>query len=322
MTTRLPTSHTCSKCTTVNWRELGASGRIDWVSDACNEMLLKPITGKNPEDAWMRLKDTRTLRPRARAVAQSVAAWRERRAMEKNIPVRQVLPDLAVLGISQRAPTTERELSQGRGVDDRFSRGAIAEEILAAVEAGSNAEPPEVSRGTDDLERELRPAVTLVSAWVSQLARTEKIDTSMLATRADLVALLSNDPDARLAHGWRAGPARRPVSVVWWRARRRSRSTEDSGLRLVDVARTSTGLSGPLRLSRRVCRRRRQRRSNTSIGSRGAAAVRVDRATFADRLVEHDALRHRRLPDRVAADDQRQFGDTAIGFATRWPERG
>lgn len=124
--------------------------------------------------------------------------------MEKNIPVRQVLPDLAVLGISQRAPSTERELSQGRGVDERFSRGPIAKEILAAVEAGRNAEPPDVSRGTDDLERELRPAVTLVSAWVSQLARTEKIDTSLLATRADLVALLSNDPDARLAHGWRA----------------------------------------------------------------------------------------------------------------------
>ena len=50
----------------------------------------------------------------------------------------------------------------------------------------------------------LRPAVTLVSAWVSEVARDERIDTALLATRADLVALLRGDADARLATGWRA----------------------------------------------------------------------------------------------------------------------
>ena len=70
------------------------------------------------------------MRPSARAVAQSVAAWRERRAMRTDVPVRQVLPDLAILGISQRAPSTLKELSQARGVDDRHARGGIADEIL------------------------------------------------------------------------------------------------------------------------------------------------------------------------------------------------
>jgi ribonuclease D len=45
--------------------------------------------------------------------------------------------------------------------------------------------------------------VTLISAWVSQVAKSEQIDTAMLATRADLVAFLVGDPEARLAHGWR-----------------------------------------------------------------------------------------------------------------------
>jgi len=56
----------------------------------------------------------------------------------------------------------------------------------------------------EELDRQLRPAVTLVSAWVSQLARDQRIDTALLATRADLVDLLRGDPDARLSHGWRA----------------------------------------------------------------------------------------------------------------------
>jgi len=47
--------------------------------------------------------------------------------------------------------------------------------------------------------------VTLVSAWVAQLAQELRIDTAVLATRSDLLALLRQDPDARLTQGWRAG---------------------------------------------------------------------------------------------------------------------
>jgi ribonuclease D len=183
--------------------QLAELGRVDWVVEACAELRQRPTSGTNPNDAWTRLKDVRGLRPRARAVAQSVAAWRERTAMRRNIPVRQVLPDLAVLGIAQRQPTTEKELSQARGVDERFSRGKLAVEILAAVAEGKAAEPPDARPGGDDLERDLRPAVTLVSAWVSQVARVERIDASILATRSDLIAFLARDPDARLARGWR-----------------------------------------------------------------------------------------------------------------------
>jgi ribonuclease D len=184
--------------------KLGELGRVKWVEQACQELRRKPTSGFNPDDAWKRLKDVRGLRPRPRAVAQALAAWRERAAMERNIPVRQVLPDLAILGISQRQPANEKELSQARGVDGRFSQGKVATAILAAVAEGKIAEPPAMAASSDDLARELRPAVTLISAWVSQLAKTEKIDTSILATRSDLVALLSDDPDARLSHGWRS----------------------------------------------------------------------------------------------------------------------
>jgi ribonuclease D len=184
--------------------ELAELGRTGWVVEACEELRSRPTSGLHPEDAWTRLKDVRGLRPRTRAVAQALAAWRERTAMERNVPVRQVLPDLAILGIAQRQPNTDKELSQARGVDERFSRGKVAQQILEAVAEGRRSEPPPARAGGDDLERELRPAVTLVSAWVSQVAKTERIDTSMLATRADLIALLSGDPDARLTQGWRA----------------------------------------------------------------------------------------------------------------------
>ena len=183
--------------------QLSEAGRLDWSHDACEELRTRPTSGSAPDDAWLRLKDARSLRPSARAVAQSLAGWRERRAMRTDVPVRQVLPDLAILGISQRAPSSIKELSQARGVDERHSRGAIAEEILDAVRAAKGNSAPSPPPSADDLDRNMRPAVTLVSAWVGQLARDERLDPTLLATRADIVAFLRGDDDARLGVGWR-----------------------------------------------------------------------------------------------------------------------
>ena len=184
--------------------ELASLGRLGWAEEACEELRSRPTGAIDPMAAWMKLKDARSLRSRARAVAQAVAAWREREAAANDSPVRQVLPDLAILGISQRQPTTVDELAQARGVDERHRRGRIGREIVAAVAEGKAADPPPLPDAVDELDRSKRPAVTLVSAWVSQVARDARIDTALLATRADLVAILRGDPGARLAHGWRA----------------------------------------------------------------------------------------------------------------------
>lgn len=184
--------------------QLERAGRVGWAEAACEELRLKPGSGADPDSAWLKLKDARTLKPRARSVARSVAAWRERRAMTADSPVRQILPDLAILGIAQKQPKTVEELAHARGIDERHWRGNLGREIIAAVHEGSQHEVHLPAAEGDELDRNMRPAITLVSAWVSELARQEKIDTALLGTRGDIVALLRNDPDARLATGWRA----------------------------------------------------------------------------------------------------------------------
>jgi ribonuclease D len=70
--------------------------------------------------------------------------------------------------------------------------------------AGQAARSTGPRRPTAERQRDLRPLATLISAWVSQRARELQIDTTLLATRADIEAALRGDDDARLAHGWRA----------------------------------------------------------------------------------------------------------------------
>lgn len=184
--------------------QLDELGRLDWALEACEELRTRPTGPADPMDAWMRIKDARILKARSRGVARAVAAWREHRAMRSDIPVRQVLPDLAILGIAQRAPRTVPELMSCRGVEERHARGRLGDEILAAVASGAGDEPEMPSGDGEELPRALRPAVTLVSAWIGELSRQRRIDSTLLATRADLVAMLRGDSDARLRHGWRA----------------------------------------------------------------------------------------------------------------------
>jgi ribonuclease D len=196
--------------------QLEAAGRLEWALAECGDLHAGVRQPQDPDTAWWKIKETRHLRGRARGVAQEVAAWRERTAAALDRPVRTVLPDLAVLAIANHPPTTIEGLRGLRGVDGRIPKGGAAAALLAAVKSGLALDPKEVRLPpTEDVERTLRPAASLVSAWIGQLARDVRIDASLLATRADLNALLRGD-GGRLSVGWRAEllgePIRRLVS--------------------------------------------------------------------------------------------------------------
>jgi ribonuclease D len=192
--------------------ELDSVGRLAWAEEECEDLRARGWGPPDPNDAWLRLKEGRALKGAARGVAREVAAWRERRAAELDQPVRHVLSDLAIVGIATNPPKNLEQLRHIRGIDERNARGRLGEELLAAVERGRTA-PSEVARTPrrDDVERDQRPAVALVSAWLSQLGRELRIDPMLLATRSDLASFLSGDPNARLANGWRRELLGEPV---------------------------------------------------------------------------------------------------------------
>ncbi|MBW8827305.1 MAG: HRDC domain-containing protein [Acidobacteria bacterium] len=184
--------------------ELGSIGRLTWAEEECEELRVRGVGPVDPSEAWLRMKEGRSLRGRARGIAQEVAAWRERRAAELDQPVRHVLPDLAIVGIAGNPPPDLESLRRIRGIDERHTRGKTGEELLAAVARGKELPERNVRQPRrEDVERDQRPAVALVTAWLSQVGRELKIDPMLLATRADLASFLGGDKQARLAQGWR-----------------------------------------------------------------------------------------------------------------------
>jgi len=185
--------------------DLLSRGRLQWALDECENQRLRSRGQRDPQEAYRRIKEARQLRGKARSVVQAVAGWRERRAAELDIPVRYVISDIAVLGIAQRPPRNRRDLEKIRGFD-RGLRDDVVVQLLDVVGRALDAPDPapaEVVMSVP-LDRDLRPAVALISAWVSQMARDLEIDSTLLATRGDLEALLGEAPDARLREGWRA----------------------------------------------------------------------------------------------------------------------
>ena len=184
--------------------QLTERGRLAWMEVECAEFLRRESRRRRPEDAWRRVKEVRKLKGRARDVARAVAAWREARAAEADIPVRHVLSDLAVVAIAQRAPTTPEDLARVRGVEKRHLGHGAREGILDAV-ARADQLPPikEPTSSGADRRQDIRAAVTLVSAWLAQLARDVEMDPALIGTRADIEALVRGDKEARMGIGWR-----------------------------------------------------------------------------------------------------------------------
>ncbi len=185
--------------------ELGPVGRTEWVEAETDILRLRPRGQQDPRRAWWKLKDGRVLRGHDRLIAQELCAWREKRAQAEDRPVRFVMADLAVVAISQAKPTSTAALAGIRGVDGRAARASVANEILSIVESAKHMDASQLLLPeTEDFDRRLRPALTLVSAWIGQLAQDARIDQSILATRGDLVQFLRKHEGARLSQGWRA----------------------------------------------------------------------------------------------------------------------
>jgi ribonuclease D len=81
-------------------------------------------------------------------------------------------------------------------------KGKIGAEIIEVIRNAPEDPIPYPATDFDENDRKLRPAITLSTAWISELGRREKIDPTLLATKADVVAFLRGVP-SRLDSGWR-----------------------------------------------------------------------------------------------------------------------
>lgn len=194
--------------------KLEERGRLQWAEDECEVHRTRAVSPHPAERAWWKIKEARSLRGRAAAVAQAVAAWRERKASDLDRPVRFLLSDLALVSMAQRPPRDEGDLRRVRGLDEGKRKGGAARELLGVIAEGMALDLDAVQiPPSDGVDRSRRAAASLVSSWAAQRARDLDIDAAILATRADIETFLM-DGRGRLAEGWRNDVVGEPIRAL------------------------------------------------------------------------------------------------------------
>lgn len=179
------------------------NGRLAWAESECELLRGRDLSRRDPQDAWLRIKEARNLNGRARACAQVLAAWRESVAQERDLPVRHVLPDLAVVALAQRVPKSVDQVGKVRGLERRGISGADAAEVIKVLASAEEVEVPTRAPRPSKNGPDLRPAVTLIAAWVNQFAQDNTIDPAMIGARADIEEFVRNPDEGKLSDGWR-----------------------------------------------------------------------------------------------------------------------
>ncbi|HTY50837.1 MAG TPA: ribonuclease D, partial [Steroidobacteraceae bacterium] len=168
--------------------ELGRMGRLEWLAEELAGLACAAAYAVDPESAWQKVRSLRGLDPDRARLAQMLAAWRERRAAERNRPRGWILDDGALREIVLRAPHTAEDLAAVRELPAGFIKHSGAQILALVHSAAVPAQLPRPPRrGAPDPARTAaaRKLGAVLQAAAGELALSPEI----LATRRDLEAL-------------------------------------------------------------------------------------------------------------------------------------
>jgi len=182
---------------------LRAQGRLAWLEEELATLANADALRVAPEDAWKKVKGLPALDPARQELAKQLAAWRERRAADRNRPRGWILDDAVLREIVLRLPRSTGALEALPEMQESVVR-KCGDELLALVDASGIADPPPA------LPRRERPdpaQVALVKKLAdisNEVAKQLEISGEVLATRRELEKLAGGRRDVSLLRGWRA----------------------------------------------------------------------------------------------------------------------
>jgi len=181
---------------------LAAKGRVAWLEEELAALANPDALRVVPEEAWKKVKGLPTLDPGRQRLAQSLAAWRERRADERNRPRGWILDDALLREIAVRLPRSIEALTALPEMQESVVR-KCGEELLALVrEAGIGDPPPSLPRRERPDPAQLALVKRLADV-ATEVAKGLEINAEVLATRRELEKLASGRQDVSLLRGWR-----------------------------------------------------------------------------------------------------------------------
>jgi ribonuclease D len=182
--------------------QLDKLGRLSWLAEELAGLADARTLVTDPEEAWRRLKGLRGLDPSRQRLARGLAAWRERRAMERNRPRGWILDDTALREMIVRVPRSLAALETIPEMPTGVLRHS-GDELLACI-AAANVPDPAPALDVRQRPDPAQSALVKKLGAVNQAVATELgISPEVLATRRDLERLAEGGEDLAALRGWR-----------------------------------------------------------------------------------------------------------------------
>jgi ribonuclease D len=183
--------------------QLAEKHRLGWLEEELGTLANADALRVEPEDAWKKVKGLPPLDPQRQQLAQALAAWRERRAIERNRPRGWILDDVSLREIVLRLPRSLDALAGLAEIQESVVR-KCGEELLALVRDAAIADPPPALPRRERPDPALLATVKRLAEVAAGVAAELSIGTEVLATRRELERLAAGRRDVSLLRGWRA----------------------------------------------------------------------------------------------------------------------
>jgi ribonuclease D len=182
---------------------LESKGRLGWLEEELAALANADALRVDPDDAWRKIKGLPALDAGRQKLAQSVAAWRERRAVERNRPRGWILDDAVLREVVLRLPKTPEALAALPEMQESVVR-KCGEELLSLVRDAGIAEPPPPLPRRERPDPEQVALVKRLADVSGEVAKQLEISPEVLSTRRELEKLAAGKRDVSLLRGWRA----------------------------------------------------------------------------------------------------------------------
>jgi len=183
--------------------QLTGKGRLGWLEEELAALGNADALRVAPEDAWKKVKGLPSLDEQRQRLAQSLAAWRERRASERNRPRGWILDDLCLREIVLRLPRSLDALAGLPEMQESVVR-KCGEELLELVRDAGISDPPPALPRRERPDPAVLATVKRLADVAAGVAAELAIGTEVLATRRELERLAAGRRDVSLLRGWRA----------------------------------------------------------------------------------------------------------------------
>ena len=187
-------------------KKLKEKERYRWAMEDSSRILTNEKELFNPDSAWKRIPGIKNLKNKNQYLAVKLATWREKTAIQMDLPRQWLLSDQSLVETAKKEPVSLTRL-ESIGIKNRYLRKSQLKQISKLVQ-----QHKENIEGVGKLKPKFNKNYKIhsdpnlqekLSKIIRVKAKKLNIFPEVLAGKKDLLALSQKNSDSKLLTGWR-----------------------------------------------------------------------------------------------------------------------